>query len=69
MKNKFVADGYRRFLRGKKSVASVSIEKKFAAEPAKASPVEKNQIRERMMEEFLRLSKNEGHKPSVGILW
>jgi hypothetical protein len=44
MKNKFVADGYRRFLRGKKSGTSESIEKKYAAELAKASPVEKNKF-------------------------
>ena len=69
MKNEFVANGYRRFVRGKKAVTSESIEKKYAAELAKASPVEKNQIRERMTEEFLRLSKNEGHKPSAGTLW
>ena len=69
MKNKFVADGFRRFLRGKKAVTSESIEKKYAVELAKASPVKKNQIRERMAGEFLQLSKNEGHKPSPGTLW
>jgi hypothetical protein len=69
MENKFVANGYSRFLRGKKSVTSESIEKKYAAELAKASPIERNQIRQRMAEEFLRFSKNEGHKPSAGTLW
>jgi hypothetical protein len=69
MENKFVANGYQRFMRGKKAVTSESIEKKYAAEFAEASPVEKKQIRERMAEEFLRLSKNEGHKPSAGTLW
>jgi hypothetical protein len=69
MKNKFVADGYRRFLCGKKTATSGSIEKKYAAELAQAGPVEKIQIRERMVEEYRRLSKNEGHQPSPATLW
>jgi len=69
MKSKFVADGYRRFLRGRKAVSSESIEAKFAAELAKASPAEKILIRERMLEEYSRRIKMENHKPSPGTLW
>ena len=69
MKNKFVADGCWRFLSGKKSATTESIEKKYAEELAAASPDEKGQIRERMAEEYRRLSKNAGHKPSPGTLW
>jgi hypothetical protein len=69
MKNKFIADGRWRFLRAKKIAASESIEKKYAAELAGAKPAEKIQIRERMVEEYRRLLKNEGHKPSPAALW
>jgi hypothetical protein len=66
MKNKFVADGFQRFLRGKKTVTSESIEKKFAKELAAASPAQKAQIREQMARDFLR---QQNHKPSPGTLW
>lgn len=69
MKNNFVVNGFQRFLRGKAAATSESIEKKFAAELAKASPAEKVQIRERMAEEFLRREKIKDHKPSPGTLW
>ena len=69
MKNKFVADGPFRFLRGKKAALSESVEKKYAAELANAIPQQKLQIRERMAEECLRREKLEGHKPSPGTLW
>jgi hypothetical protein len=69
MKNTFVADGYLRFMRAKKAASSESIEKKYAAELAKANPQQKLQIRERMVEEYLRRGKIEGHKPSPGTLW
>ena len=69
MKNKFVADGYQRFLHGKKVGTSESIEKKYAAELAKAGPAEKMQIQERMAAEFLRREKMEAHKPSPATLW
>jgi hypothetical protein len=69
MKNGFVADGFRRFLRGKKTVTSESIEKKYARKLTVASPAQKAQIRERMMEEYSRRSKIENHKPSPGTLW
>ena len=69
MKNKFVADGYRRFLQGKKTTTSESIETKFAAELANASPVEKEKIREHMAKEFLQREKALNHKPSVATLW
>jgi len=69
MKSKFVADGYRRFLRGKKAVTSESIEAKYAAELAKASPAEKILIRERMVEEYSRRIETENNKPSPGTLW
>jgi len=67
-KNKFVADGPLRFLRGQQALSSESIEKKYAKELANASPAEKLQIRERMNREFLS-QKNREHKPSPGTLW
>ncbi|HEX3889795.1 MAG TPA: hypothetical protein VHX90_03000 [Verrucomicrobiae bacterium] len=66
MKNKFVADGFRRFLHGKKAMTSESIEKKYAKELAVASPAQKAQIREQMAQDFLR---QQNHKPSPGTLW
>jgi len=69
MKNKFVADGYYRFMRGKKVALSEFVEKKYAAELANADPQQKLQIRERMAEEYLRRGKIEGHQPSPGTLW
>jgi hypothetical protein len=66
MKNKFVADGFRRFLRGKKALTSESIEEKCAKELAAASPAQKARIRERMAQEILR---RQNHKPSPGTLW
>jgi hypothetical protein len=69
MKNRFVADGYRRFLQGKKTTTSESIETKFAAELANASPVEKEIIHERMAKEFLQREKVMNHKPSAATLW
>jgi hypothetical protein len=69
MKNGFVADGRRRFFSGKRVVTSESIEKKYAAELASASPAEKVQIRARMGEEYSRRAKIENHKPSASALW
>jgi hypothetical protein len=69
MENKFIADGCQRFLRGKKAVTIESIEKKFTEKLSTANPDEKGQIREQMEEEYRRLSKNAGHKPSPGTLW
>ena len=69
MKNSFVADGHRRFLQGRKTVASESIEKKHAAELANAGPDEKEKIRERMAKESHQREKALNHKPSAGTLW
>ena len=69
MKNKFVADGLSRFLRGKKDAQSESIEKKYAAELANAGPDEKEKIRERMAKESLQREKSLNHKPSAATLW
>jgi hypothetical protein len=69
MKNKFVVDGYRRFMRGKKAALSESVEKKYAAELANADPQQRLQVRKRMVEEYLRRGKIEGHQPSPGTLW
>jgi hypothetical protein len=66
MKNNFVADGHRRFLRGKKSLSLESMEKKYAEELAAASPAQKTQIRERMIQNLLR---QQNHKPSPAALW
>jgi hypothetical protein len=64
-----VADGFHRFMQGKKAALSESVEKKYAAESAKADSQQRLQIRERMVEEYLRRGKIEGHKPSPGTLW
>jgi hypothetical protein len=69
VKNKFVADGCQRFLRGKKARTSESIAKKYAAELAKTGPAEKMQIQERMVAEFLKREKMEAHTPSPATLW
>jgi hypothetical protein len=69
MKNKFVADGPQRHWLGKRALASESIEKKHASEPANAGPDEKEKIRERMREEHRRREKALNHKPSAGTLW
>ena len=69
MKNKFVADGYRRFMRAQKTASAESMEKKYAAELTRADPLQKLQIRKRMVQEYLRRGKIEGHKPSAATLW
>jgi hypothetical protein len=69
MKNKFVADGPFRFLRGKRLAAPGAIAKKYAAEAATASPAEKTRIQERMAAEILRREKTAGHQPSPATLW
>jgi len=69
MKNQFVEDGSRRLWLGKKALASESIEKKYAAELAKASLDEKEKIRERMAKESLQREKALNHKPSSATLW
>jgi hypothetical protein len=68
MKNKFVADGYRRFMRAKKTASLEAIEKKYAPQLAEADPVQQHQIRKQMVEEYL-AQKNLDHKPSAGTLW
>ena len=68
-KNELVANGYRRFLRGKKAWTSESIEAKYAAEFANANPAQKLEIRKRMAEEFLRRGKAIDHNPSPATLW
>jgi hypothetical protein len=69
VQNYIVADGGFRFMRAQKAPTSEVIEQKYAAELAKADPIQKRQIRERMAEEFLRLEKIKAHKPSPGTLW
>jgi hypothetical protein len=69
MKNKFVADGYRRFLQAKKTVSLEDIEKKYARQLAEADPIQKHQIRKQMAEEYLQRKKIEDHKPSAATLW
>lgn len=68
-KNEFVADGYRRFMQGKKGWTSESIEAKYAKELARANPTQKLEIRKRMVQEFLRREKVTNHKPSPATLW
>jgi hypothetical protein len=69
MKNKIVADGSRRLWLGQKTLASESVEQKYTAEMAKASPEEKEEIRKRMTAESSRRAKALNHKPSAGTLW
>lgn len=68
MKDQFVADGYRRFLRAQKAASLEAIEKKYARQLAEAGPSRKHQIRKQMVEEYL-AQKNPDHKPSAGTLW
>jgi hypothetical protein len=68
MKDKFVADGYYRFLRAKKAASLETIEKKYARQLAEADPAQKHQIRKQMVEEYL-AQKNPDHRPSAGTLW
>jgi hypothetical protein len=69
MKNRFVADGYHRFLSAPKGVSSEDIEKKYAKQLAEANPIQQHQIRKQMTEEYLQRRKIEGHKPSAATLW
>jgi hypothetical protein len=69
MKNKFVADGYRRFLQGKKALIAESIERKHAAELASAGPDKKAKIQERLAAELVRREKALNHQPSAATLW
>ncbi|HUZ06778.1 MAG TPA: hypothetical protein VMV89_04750 [Candidatus Paceibacterota bacterium] len=66
MKNGFVAEGRRRFLRGKKTASMETIQEKYAKELAAASPAQKAQIREQITLDFLH---QQNHKPSPGTLW
>ena len=67
--NEIVADGGVRHWLGQRAVRSESIEKKYAAELAKAGPDEKKKIYERMAEETLCRHKALNHKPSAKTLW
>jgi hypothetical protein len=70
MKNKFVANGFRRFMRAKRNVASPeAIEAKFAAELANASPADKTEIQKRIAQELLKRENTANHQPSAGTLW
>ena len=69
MKSEIVADGHRPFLQGKKSRTSESIEEKYVAEMAGASPEEKTKIQKRKAEEFLWREKILNHRPSARTLW
>jgi len=66
MKNKFVADGPFRFLRGKKAVTLEAIEKKYAKELATAELHQKETIYQQIAKEFPR---HKNHEPSSAILW
>jgi hypothetical protein len=66
MKNGFVADGHRRFLRGRKTLSPESMEMKHAGELASASPAQRAQIREQIARNLLR---QKNHKPSPAALW
>jgi len=69
MKNKFVADGFRRFRRAQKAAASEDIEEKYARRLAEADPGQKHQLRKQIVEEYLQRRKIEDHKPSPATLW
>ena len=63
MKNKFVADGYRRFLRAKRVASAESDEKSHAVELARTDPAQKLQMRKQLNQE------DPDHQPSPGTLW
>ena len=67
--NEIVADGGFRHWFGQRALSSEFIEKKYAAELAKAGPDEKKKIYERMAEEALRRHKMLNHQPSAATLW
>ncbi len=69
VKNHIAADGAWRLLRGQKAASSESIEKKYAAELAKAGPAEKKEIYQRMSDEIEKRRKMMDHKPSAKTLW
>jgi hypothetical protein len=69
MKNNIVADGCLRFLLAGRKAASEDIEKKYAAELAKADPARKHEIHRKMAYELLARKKILEHKPSAGTLW
>lgn len=69
MKNHIAVGGLGRLLEGQRALQSESIEKKYAAELAKAGPDEKKEIYEHMAEEALGRHKMLNHQPSAGTLW
>jgi hypothetical protein len=69
MNSKIVHGGFWRLRRGKQELSSESVEKKHAAELAKAAPDQKRAIYERILEESQRREKMANHKPSPETLW
>jgi len=69
MNNNIVDDGFWRLLKGQKALASESIEEKYSAQLAKASPEEKSELYQRMAEESEQREKMLNHKPSAKALW
>jgi hypothetical protein len=65
--NDGIATGGRlRLLRGQKKLTLESLEKKYAKKIAASGPLQRQQIYERMAEEWL---KQKNHKPSAATLW
>ena len=69
MKNRFVSDGGRRFMQGRKAMTAESIVAKYAKELANANPAQKLEIRERMARELIHRDRVMSHRPSPGTLW
>lgn len=66
MKNGIVKDGFWHLKRGQKELTMEAIEKKYAREIAAAQPHQKQQIYQRIVDEFLQ---QKNHKPSASALW
>jgi hypothetical protein len=69
MNNGIAVFGGLQLLKGQKALASESLEAKYAAQLAKATPEEKAEIYQRMAAESERREKMINHKPSAKALW
>jgi hypothetical protein len=63
MSNKFVADGFHRFLRAKRVASTESNEKSRPTELASTDPGKKSLMRKQRKPEYA------DHQPSPGTLW
>jgi hypothetical protein len=66
MKNGIVRGGLGRLKQGQKELTLESFEKKYAKELAAASPDQKGEIYQRILDEY---NRQKNHKPSAASLW